>query len=70
MGLTTEEENVCFYFFFFFGREEGRKDVLADGGSEKAGLAEGGHGWLSDEETLEIRVNRIEEKPLGLSSIR
>ena len=40
MGLTTEEENVCFYFFFFFGREEGQKDALADGGSEKAGLAD------------------------------
>ena len=38
---------------------------MAEGGSKKAGLAEGGHSWPSDEETLEIRVDRIEEKPLG-----
>ena len=40
-----------------------RLGCFVDGGSEKAGLAEGGHSWPSDEETLEIRVDRIEEKP-------
>ena len=58
MGMTTEEESVSFGFWFLFLSDgmEGRIGISADDGSEQAG-------WPSDEETLEIRVDRIEEKP-------
>ena len=38
--------------------------ILGDDGSEKARLAEGGRNRPSNQETLETRVNRIEDKPL------
>ena len=69
MGLTTEEEigPILFLVLVSFSfRWDGRPN--GDFGRRWVGagrLAEESHGWPSDEETLEIRVDRIEEKPLS-----
>ena len=64
MGLTTEEEHVCFYFCFLF-RLKGKLIRVLLMGVGEGRVGRFGHGWPSDEETLGIRVDRIEDKPLG-----
>ena len=67
MGLTEEEE-IRFVFFLVEWKAEWRFCRCWVG--EGRIWAEGGRNRPSDRGTLEIRVNRIEEKPLGLPSIR
>ena len=70
MGLTTKkkkrgnEEHVVLFScsFFRLGKKLLRIWLMGIGGSR---IGQFGHGRPSDEETLRVRVDRIEGKPLG-----
>ena len=66
MGLTTEEEigSIFIFFYFLSVRWKPNRDVWPTMDRRRPDLTEGGRSWPSDEETLETRVNRIEDKPL------